>query len=131
MTRILMIDDDPDIILSTRMVLEAHGYEVAELNHVRHLSDDVRRIAPDLIILDVMFPEDPQAGFKAARELSKNPELKDIPVLLLSAVNQRNQLGFAFSSADISADFMPVSAFVDKPIEPKTLLALIRDHLAP
>lgn len=129
MARILMIDDDPDIILSLRMVLEAHGHEVHELGNVRHVVADVERVAPDLVILDVMFPEDPQAGFKAARLLKQSPSVADIPVILLSAVNQRSQLGFGFSDDDISADFMPVRAFVEKPIEPRTLLDLIAEQL--
>lgn len=129
MPRILMIDDDPDIIFSLRIVLEAHGHEVHELSSVRHLLDEVRRVAPDLIILDVMFPEDPQAGFEAARLLHKTPEISDIPVILLSAVNDRSKLAFAFSDDDISEDFMPVVAFVEKPIEPKVLLDLIAEHL--
>lgn len=131
MARILMIDDDPDIILSLRLVLEAHGHEVHELSSVRHVVEDVARIAPDLIILDVMFPEDPQAGFAAARALHKDPQVRDIPVVLLSAVNERSQLAFAFSDADISDDFMPVVAFVDKPIEPRKLLDLVAEHLRP
>lgn len=131
MARILMIDDDPDILLSLRMVLEAHGHEVHELLSVRHLLDEVRRVAPDLIILDIMFPEDPQAGFEAARLLHKTPEVATIPVILLSAVNQRSRLAFAFGDDDISEDFMPVQAFVEKPIEPARLLELVATHLRP
>ena len=129
MARILMIDDDPDILLSTRMILEANGHEVHELTETRTLIRDVKKIAPDLILLDVMFPEDPQAGFKAARALHTTPEVANIPVLLLSAVNQRSGMGFTFSDDDISADFMPVAAFLEKPIEPRTLLDLIATHL--
>ena len=111
------------------MILEANGHEVHELPQVRSLIADVERIAPDLIILDVMFPEDPQAGFKAARALHRAPSVTDIPVILLSAVNQRSRMGFAFSDDDISEDFMPVRAFAEKPIEPKILLDMIEAEL--
>ncbi|PKN56283.1 MAG: response regulator [Deltaproteobacteria bacterium HGW-Deltaproteobacteria-14] len=130
MARILMIDDDPDIIESLRLVLEAHGHEVHELASTRHVVEDVKRVAPDLIILDVMFPEDPQGGFKAARQLHREPGVNVIPVILLSAVNQRSRLGFAFTDSDISEDFMPVQRFIEKPIEPKLLLDLIAELLS-
>jgi len=129
MARILMIDDDPDIVESLRMVLEANGHEVHELASTRHVVADVKEVAPDLIILDVMFPEDPQAGFKAARLLHQEPAVRDIPVFLLSAVNQRSKLAFGFSDDDISEDFMPVQRFIEKPIEPQLLLDLIAELL--
>jgi CheY-like chemotaxis protein len=130
MARILMIDDDPDILESLRLVLAAHGHDVHELASTRHVVAEVVRVAPDLIILDVMFPEDPQAGFKAARLLNEHPQARDIPIILLSAVTQKSRLAFAFSDADISSDFMPVARFVDKPVEPRVLLDLVAELLA-
>jgi len=129
MARILMIDDDPDILESLRLVLEAHGHDVHELASTRHVVDDTASVAPDLIILDVMFPEDPQAGFKAARLLHQDERLRDIPVILLSAVNQTSRMAFAFSDSDISDDFMPVARFIEKPIEPRALLDLVAELL--
>jgi CheY-like chemotaxis protein len=125
MARVLLIDDDRDILWSLRMVLEAAGHEVHELTGTSQLVAAVKRANPDVIVLDVIFPEDPQAGFKAARTLRQTPELRAIPVIMLSAVNQRSGLGFDFSEDDISDDFLPVEAFVEKPIEPKALLALL------
>jgi CheY-like chemotaxis protein len=125
MTRILIIDDDPDIAESLTMVLEAHAYEVQHLSTTRNLVANVTAANPDLIVLDVIFPEDHQAGFKAARTLAQDEELRRIPVLMLSAVNQESALAFAFSESDISHDFMPVQAFLEKPIQPANLLARI------
>ena len=130
MARVLMIDDDPDIIFSVRLILESHGHEVHERTHTRHVVEDVVEVAPDLVLLDVMFPEDDQAGFHAARALHKAPETREIPVILLSAVNEKSALGFGFSDDDISDDFMPVRAFVEKPIEPDALLALLEKTLS-
>lgn len=129
MARIPMIDDDPDIVESLRLVLEAHGHDGYELASTRHVVEDVKKVAPDLIILDVMFPEDPQGGFKAARLLHREPGVSDIPVILLSAVNQRSRLAFAFTDSDISEDFMPVQRFIEKPIEPRLLLDLVAELL--
>ena len=129
MARILMIDDDPDIIESLRLVLEAHGHDVHELGSTRHVVEETVKVAPDLVILDVMFPEDPQAGFKTARAIHADARVREIPIILLSAVNQKSRLAFAFSDADISDDFMPVARFIEKPIEPRALLDLVAELL--
>ncbi len=126
MTRILIIDDDPDIVESLTMVLEAHDYEVQHLNTTRDLVEHVTKAAPDLIVLDVIFPEDHQAGFKAARTLAQDETLRRVPVVMLSAVNQRSSLAFAFSESDISGDFMPVQVFLEKLIQPVDLLSRIK-----
>ncbi len=125
MARILTVDDDPDINEFLEMVLKAHGHEVYALTTTRDLVERAVRVAPDLIVLDVIFPEDPQAGFKAARTLASHPQLRKIPVLMLSAVNQKSPLAFKFSESDISDDFMPVQAFLEKPIEPARLVAQV------
>lgn len=129
MAKILIIDDDTDIIDSLTLVLEANGYQVESKMDTDNLIADVKTANPDLIILDVIFPEDPQAGFKAARELHKDEALGHIPVLLLSAVNIKSNLAFGFSESDISDDFMPVEAFIEKPVEPQVLLERIRGLL--
>ena len=129
MTRIMLIDDDLDIIDSLTMILEGNGYEVTHRTSARDLEAEVKSDSPDLIILDIIFPDDAQAGFKAARELSQSDATKEIPVLMLSAVNDTSQLGFSFSDKDISDDFMPVGAFLEKPVEPAELLARIESLL--
>jgi CheY-like chemotaxis protein len=122
MASILIVDDDPDIVDSLSMILSANGHEVSVETDTDDIVEKVIAVHPDLIVLDIMFPEDPQAGFTAARALQQNSKVKDIPVLILSAVNQRSNMSFGFSEADISDDFMPVEAFIEKPVEPAQLL---------
>ena len=129
MAKVLIIDDDQDIIDSLTMILEGNGHTVAMKKETENLIADVMKVNPDIIILDIIFPEDPQAGFKAVRALHKDKVVSKIPVLLLSAVNQRSNLSFGFSEEDISEDFMPVEAFIEKPVEPKVLLKKITDLL--
>ena len=129
MARILIVDDDLDIIDSLRMVLEANNHEVSVKTDTDNLVERVAEIRPDLIILDIIFPENPNAGFTAARELHKNDDVKDIPVLLLSAVNQLSKMSFSFSDSDISEDFMPVEGFIEKPVEPSVLLSKVNELL--
>lgn len=125
MARILIVDDDPDIVESLSMVLTAHGHDVHSLSSTHGLLQKAQSIAPDLIVLDVIFPDDPQAGFKAARDLAASRELRHLPILMLSAVNQNSALAFSFSESDISQDFLPVQAFLEKPVEPATLVARV------
>ena len=130
MAKILIIDDDLDIIDSLKMILESSGYEVAVKTDTDNLVEEIRQTSPDLIILDIIFPEDPNAGFTAARTLHKSDEVQHIPVLLLSAVNQQSNMSFGFSDADISEDFMPVKGFIEKPVEPSVLLSKVKEFLA-
>lgn len=129
MARIMIIDDDRDIIESLTMILEANEHEVSSKTDIDDLEAAVKSIHPDLILLDIVFPDDQQAGFKAARALASDQAISHIPVLVLSAVNQLSRLGFSFSEKDISEDFLPVSGFLEKPVEPATLLARIDEAL--
>jgi CheY-like chemotaxis protein len=129
MANILIVDDDLDIIDSLKMILEANGHQVSVKTDAENLVEIVRQALPDLIILDIIFPENPNAGFAAARELHKVDRVKDIPVLLLSAVNQFSKMSFGFSESDISEDFMPVKGFIEKPVEPAVLLAKVNELL--
>ncbi|MEJ2244513.1 MAG: response regulator [Acidobacteriota bacterium] len=129
MANILIIDDDLDIIDSLKMILESNDHQVSVKTDTDNLLETIRQTSPDLIILDIIFPEDPNAGFTAARELHKNEEVKHIPVLLLSAVNQQSNMSFGFSETDISEDFMPVKGFIEKPVEPATLISKVNELL--
>jgi CheY-like chemotaxis protein len=125
----MIVDDDLDIIDSLKMILESKGHRVVVKTDTDNLVESILQENPDLIILDIIFPEDPNAGFNAARELHKADKVKDIPVLLLSAVNQQSNLSFGFSETDISEDFMPVQGFIEKPVEPRVLLEKVDELL--
>jgi CheY-like chemotaxis protein len=129
MAKVLIIDDDEDTIDNLTLVLESGGHSVAVKRDTGDVVKSVRQIDPDVIILDVMFPEDPQAGFRAARELRSDAACSNVPVLVLSAVNQRSDMGFSFSESDISDDFMPVRGFIEKPVQPAVLLQKVEDAL--
>lgn len=129
MASIMIVDDDLDIIDSLKMILESEGHKVLVKTDTDDLVEYILQETPDLIILDIIFPENPNAGFAAARDLHKTEKVKDIPVLLLSAVNQQSNLSFGFSETDISEDFMPVQGFIEKPVEPRVLLAKVDELL--
>jgi CheY-like chemotaxis protein len=122
MNKVMIIDDDPDMIESISMILQANDYSVVTKMDTENLVSAIESENPDIILLDIVFPEDAQAGFKAAREIALQETLKNIPVLILSAVNQLSNLGFSFTENDISSDFMPVKGFIEKPVKPEVLL---------
>lgn len=122
MAKILVIDDDPDIVLSVRTTLEKAGHKVIEAPNGLKGLERIRADRPELIILDVMMDTSTE-GFQLALRL-RNPdptsdlaEFRHIPILMLTAIHSTTPLRF---EPDI--DYLPVELFVDKPIDPDDLL---------
>ena len=121
MSKILIVDDDPDVVNVTSVYLREGGHEVAaELDAKKALAriDEVR---PDLLVLDVMFPDDSTAGFQLAREIRQKH--KDLPIIMVTSVNQSSAV--RFGKKDIDPDWLPISEFAEKPIKKKALLDLV------
>ena len=129
MKKIYIIDDDRDIVESMSMVLKANGYEVAAQYNDENVIENVSQYNPDLIILDVMFPENNSIGFEIARDLKRNNKLTNIPIIMLSAVNERGIYLGRFTNQDIDETWLPVSKFLDKPVQPKELLLQVKSIL--
>jgi DNA-binding response OmpR family regulator len=120
--KVYIIDDDRDIVESMSIVLKKNNYEVSAQYDDENVEENVKKARPDLVILDVMFPEDSSAGFSIARKLKGNVELKAIPILMLSAINERGIYVGKFSGKDIDDSFLPVNTFLEKPVKPVMLL---------
>jgi len=129
MKKIYIIDDDRDIVESISMVLKANGFEVFAQYNDENVIENVSQYNPDLIILDVMFPENSSAGFDIARDLKRNNKLTNIPIIMLSAVNERGIYMGLFTDKDIDESWLPVSKFLDKPVQPKELLLQVKSML--
>ena len=129
MAKILMIDDDPDVVLAVQIPLEAAGYEFHSANNSRQGLERVRELEPDLIILDVMM-ESATEGFQASLKLrDRAPEseyaaYRDIPILMLTSVHTTTPLRFAPDE-----DYLPVDAFVEKSTGPEEILAKVKELL--
>jgi len=129
MKKIYIIDDDRDIVESMSMVLEANGYEVTAQYNDENVTLNVSQYNPDLIILDVMFPENGSVGFEIARDLKRDNNLTNIPIVMLSAVNERGIYLGRFTNQDIDESWLPISIFLDKPVQPKELLLQVKSIL--
>ncbi len=123
--KILVVDDDVDVLDSRKIVLEHNNYEVLTATNI-HVADEIlKREKIDLIILDVMMENDSD-GFNFAQQVKNDEKFTKIPIILATAVNQRTKFKF-----DIEKDgaFMPVEKFMEKPIDPDDLIVTIRGLL--
>jgi len=124
---ILIVDDDPDITDAMSVVLGNKGYEV----RVAHDSDQgrerLKEMKPDLIILDVMMRTS-QEGFEFSREIKQNEQFKDVPILMLTGVKEKKGIDFKSAAGDES--WLPVQAFLDKPVKPDVLIEKVQDLLS-
>jgi len=122
---ILIIDDDIDLVEIIRVTLENDGFQVLDAqNGERGLAVALEK-KPDLILLDVMMGKVDE-GFQVAYQLRGNEETKDIPILMLTAVT--GQTGYSFDPAT-DGEFLPVDEFLEKPVNPRVLVDLVRKHL--
>ncbi|MEE4275905.1 MAG: response regulator [Thermoleophilia bacterium] len=122
MKRVYIVDDEPSIVESVAMVLESKGYVVGSQNDDKDVVDNVLAFDADLVILDVMMPEDTGAGFKMARALKDDERTRDLPRIMLTAVNEAGIYVGKFSEKDKDDAWLPVQAFIDKPVDPEVLL---------
>ena len=125
--RIVVVDDDVQLVESVTTLLESVGYEVFSAHRAEKGFDLAKEKQPDLILLDVMFAGPPGPdGIEISRRIRKDPKLKDTPVVMLSGVKKVLELGY-----DMTPDesFMPVEAFIDKPVKPEELLTTIDEVL--
>jgi DNA-binding response OmpR family regulator len=128
MAYVLIVDDDADFSHAVSTVLEASGHRVrAEFTASGGLKS-LLETKPDLVVLDVMFPEDASAGFVLARKIRQvGGALKDVPILMLTAVNQKFPLGFG--PRDIDPEWLPVTDFIEKPVDLAILASRVRGML--
>jgi len=123
--KILVVDDDIDVLESRKIVLEHNKYDVVTATNVKVAQELLENEAIDLIILDVMMEKDSD-GFNFAQALKKDPLYKHIPIILATAVNQRTKFKFDIEK---DGDFLPVEKFMEKPIDPDDLIVTIRGLL--
>jgi two-component system alkaline phosphatase synthesis response regulator PhoP len=122
--RILVVDDDPDLVESVAMKLESENFQVDKAYDGEEAWDRIRQQRPNLVILDVMMPR--KTGYQLCDELKRSEEYKDVVVVLLTAV----------ADAVTSTNYTHMEGkntladdYVPKPIELEKLMEIVRDHL--
>jgi CheY-like chemotaxis protein len=126
-TKILIVDDDPDLTVVLKTVLEGENYVVDSAPGRAEGMEKLQAEKPDLLLLDVMMATWSD-GFEMAREIRKNPDYKDMPNIMLTGVEQRTGIGFKSTAGD--PEWLPVDAFLDKPVEPQVLIAEVKKVLS-
>lgn len=125
--KILIADDDKDIRDSLQSILESRQYTVITAADRTESMEKIKAEKPDLVILDVMMSTW-QDGFEIARELRKEPQFKNMRILMLTGVKDKTGIDFKATAGDPT--WCPVDGFLDKPVEPDILLAEIEKLLA-
>jgi CheY-like chemotaxis protein len=116
MAYIMIVDDDQDFAETIAIVIRNEGHDVQIKFDTESAFQSMQNKAPDLVVLDVMFPEDSSGGFELARIMRhENETLKMIPILMLTAINAMFPLGFGPN--DIDSEWMPVTGFLEKPVD--------------
>ena len=123
--KILIVDDDQDLVASMRIPLEAEGFTVEPAYSVEEADVALKRERPDLIILDVMLSTKTD-GFQMSYKIKKDERLKDIPILMLTGIE--SETPFKFSPGK-DGDYLPVEGYLTKPVEPETLINRAKELL--
>ena len=122
--KILLVDDDPDFVESTKIILESKPYEVIVAVNGDEGIRKAKEEKPDLILLDVIMPV--EDGFTAAEQMKKDPELARIPLLMLTSFAQKG----VETSIPRSRGFdLEADDYIDKPVAPSELLAIVAKYL--
>jgi CheY-like chemotaxis protein len=118
--RVLVVDDEPDVLLLCRVNLEFEGYEVAEAADGEEAMQRLREQRFDVVLLDVMMPK--MDGWQVLEAVKADPDLKDLPVVMLTAkVQDQDQIrGWSQGAAD----------YITKPFSPLALSQVLQDVLA-
>lgn len=130
-TKIVTIDDDPDILEVLRIALEANGYEVHAASNGADGLRIIKEVHPDLIILDVMMDTITE-GFQVSYQLrSQDPkseyhEFSKVPIIMLTSISQKTGMTF---SPEKDGEYLPIDEFVEKPLRVESLLDKVKKLL--
>lgn len=122
--KILVIEDDLDMIETLKITLESKDYDVVSATDGKEGLEKVASEKPDLIILDVMMPV--MDGFSACEKLKSHPEYREIPVILLTAVGQHIQDTNYPLDGVLKSD---AEEYLEKPFKPEELIETVEKML--
>ena len=123
--QILIIDDDPDYVEGIRSILVKAGYSVDAAYNPKNGFTALESKKYDLLLLDIMMGRGAE-GVMVARKINKDPELRKIPVLIITGIGE--QMAFLFPGQPVHPRFLPTDELLEKPVEPNLLLEKV-SHL--
>ncbi|MGC9398415.1 MAG: response regulator [Anaerolineae bacterium] len=124
MTRkILIVDDDPDMVMANRVVLESAGYEVEEAASGAEALEKMRAELPDLVLMDVMMAN-PLDGYATTNKIADDPELREVPIVMVSSITSSQ-----YAASFPTNQYLNIAEFISKPVDPETLLKKIKRYL--
>jgi CheY-like chemotaxis protein len=126
---LMIVDDDEAFTEAIALALRHEGHEMVIKSETGAALEEMQSRAPDLVILDVMFPEDDFAGLELARAMYRRRELSRIPILMLSGLNQK--LTMKSGASDSDAARLPVTEFLDKSLDLDELIGKVKSFLPP
>lgn len=118
--KILIADDEQNIVISLEFLMKREGYEVLIANDGEEAVQRIRAEVPDLVLLDVMMPK--KSGFEVCQEVKSNPDLQSVRILMLTAKGRDTE---AAKGLALGAD-----AYMTKPFSTKELVERVRSMLA-
>lgn len=126
--KILIIDDEPNVITYLSTLLEDNGYSTCSTLNADDGFQKAIEEHPDLITLDLLMPD--KTGIKLYRELKKDAKLKDIPVIMVTGFTSDQFPMVDFKKFIYERSIPGPEGFIEKPIDPEALLAAIRQALS-
>ncbi len=124
MAKILIVDDDPDFVETTRIVLEQEGHETVSAGSGDEALQAIRRAKPDLVVLDVIMSSILD-GLNVTQQLQDDPEHKDIPIIMVTSIANTD-----YAALFPTDEYVHIDAFMTKPIVPDQLLSQVRKLLS-
>lgn len=119
---ILVVDDDPDIVASIRMMLESEGYAVRAASDAAGCMEAVKEDPPDLILLDIMM-ERLTSGLHVGYALRSDPKTASIPIVMISAIGEVTGMHVA---EEKDTDYIAADEFLEKPVSPAKLIPVVK-----
>jgi len=134
MAKILVVDDDPSIVRVVQLALQAKGYEVLTANSREEGEAAAVAGKPDLMIVDVMMPEGTE-GFHLVWKIrqAKDEKLRDVPIIMSTGIHETTKIRFYPDETDgtyAPGEFLPVQAWLDKPVHVEKLLEKVTQLLS-
>jgi len=123
MKKIMVIDDDPDFVEITRIILESNGYEVTGAYNGEEAMLLMHEEKPNLILLDIMMNQ-PLDGVEFCKQIQDVPELRKIPIIIVSSI-----INSHYASKFPTDEYMPIDDWISKPVLAQVLLGKVEHYL--